>query len=76
MLDIITPAEAFRLFLSARYRRTSLEFTDKIQSNAWFWYPSSSGAPTFLHAAAKASIGKLSRYTNAGDVRLRRTAPP
>jgi hypothetical protein len=35
MLDIIAPVEAFRLLPSARYRRTSLEFTDKIQSNAW-----------------------------------------
>jgi hypothetical protein len=31
----------------------------------------SSGIPTFVHAVAKASIEKLSRHINAGDIRLR-----
>jgi hypothetical protein len=71
MLDIISPADAFRLLLSARYRRTTLQFADKINSYAWFGYPKSLGIPLCVHAAALAAIKKLCRHVKGGDIRLR-----
>lgn len=71
MVDIIAPADAFRLMLSARYGKTTLKLAEKINHPAWFTYRKSSGIPTSVQEAAVSALEMLRRHIKEGDIRLR-----
>jgi len=76
MVDVIAPADAFRLLLSARYGKADLKFPRKIKSDAWFWGPSWLGVPTSVHRRADKAIKKLRKHVRDGDIRLRGELKP
>jgi hypothetical protein len=66
----IPPAAAFRLFLCARYRRTTLKLADRIDAD-WLTYSKRLGIPPCVKASAEAAIERLRRHVKDYDIRLR-----
>ena len=79
MVAVITPADAFRLLLGARYGKTDLKFADKIDAH-WLTYPerlagrfvsSKERIPRSLIRSANEVIKTLRDCVKAGRIRLR-----
>jgi hypothetical protein len=68
--DDIPPAAAFRLFLCARYRRTTLKLADRIDAD-WLTYSKRLGIPRCVAVSAEAAILRLRRHVKDYDIRLR-----
>ena len=86
MLDIIAPADAFRLMLAAIYGKAALKFAEEIKSYAWFYFPKSAHIkvrkgrgrkqakikiPESAHAAAERTLKLFCDHVRKGDIGLR-----
>jgi hypothetical protein len=78
-MNVITPADAFRLLLSARYRKSKLKFADNIDAR-WLTYPerlagrfvaSNERIPRSVTRSANEAIQLLRDRVKAGSIRLR-----
>jgi hypothetical protein len=68
--EIISPADAFRLFLCARYRRTTLKLAGRIDAY-WLTYSKRLGIPPCVKASAEVAIERLRQHVKKYDIRLR-----
>jgi hypothetical protein len=70
-IDVLAPADSFRLLLAARYGKDSLKFADKIESYHWFYYWKSLGTPASVYHSADRAIKRLCKHIKDGEIRLR-----
>jgi hypothetical protein len=75
-VEVITPADAFRLVLEAIDAEVYSNYADKITSYAWFWYPKSLRVPDGAHATATNALTSLRKHIRDGQITLRGVLRP